>query len=341
MNSSISSSERSGPLPVARWRSFAVTFTATAALLLAGLVAFAFLIDPYDSGRSPLRMKEGVRPQGPRTALASRGRDPAFRGAIFGNSHVQLLEPEQLKAQTGIPFVSLIAPATGPKETLDVIDWFLRNRREPAQALVVGLDNLWCTANPAMPPDKPFPFWLLARNLPDYVRGLTSFNVLEESVQRLHYLSSRKAARAVPDGYWNYEPNYLGLGYATDAKLREKLFQPHDVSGKNPTGPFPVAERLRALLDRTAPDVPLILLRTPIFRTALPAAGSPEAAADAACRDAFAKLAASRPRTVLVDWKVDRPENRDPDNYFDQTHYRMPIARLVERDIAQALETMR
>ena len=341
MNSSISSSERDAPAPATRWRGFAVTFTATAALLVAGLTAFTFLIDPYDTGRSPIATKEGVRPQGPRTALASRGRDPAFRGAIFGNSHVQLLAPEHLKAQTGIPFVSLIAPATGPKETLDVIDWFLRSRHEPAQALVIGLDHFSCTADPAMPPSKPFPFWLIAQRLPDYVRGLMSFSVLEESFRRLQYLSSRKSARARPDGYWNYEQNYLDQGYGTNTKLRERLMQPHDFSGGNRAGPFPAATALRALLDRLGRDVPVILLRTPVFRTALPQPDSPEAAADAACRDAFADLAATRPRTALIDWKVDRPENRDPDNYFDHTHYRLPIARLVERDIAQALAAMR
>lgn len=341
MSSSISSSERDGPVPAARWRSFAVTFTAAAALLLAGLTAFGFLIDPYDTGRSPIAMKEGVRPQGPRTAAPSRGRDPAFRGAIFGNSHIQLIEPDQLKALTGIPFVSLIAPATGPKETLEVIDWFLRHRREPAQALVIGVDNFWCTADPAMPPSKPFPFWLFARKLPDYLWGLTSFSALEESFIRLSYLTARAPKRAAPDGYWNYESNYTGQGYGADERLRQKLLQPADFSGGNRTGPFPAATALRALLDRMGPDVPVILLRTPMFRTALPPTGSPEAAADMACRDAFAQLAASRPRTALIDWKVDRPENRDPDNYFDHSHYRLAIARLVERDIAQALAAMR
>jgi len=95
------------------------------------------------------------------------------------------------------------------------------------------------------------------------------------------------------------------------------------------------------LLDRAAPEVPVILVRPPNFASALPIPGSPGAAADAACLGAFSALAAGRPRTVLVDWRTDRPENREPDNYFDHTHYRLGIARLVEADIAAALARFR
>src|SRR5215211_7270955 len=89
----------------AAWRRFTRTFLLAAAVSLAGLVGLAFAIDPYHSGRSSLFAKPGVRPQGPRTAGVSRGRDPAFDAAILGNSHIQLLSPERLKAKTGLSFV--------------------------------------------------------------------------------------------------------------------------------------------------------------------------------------------------------------------------------------------
>ena len=53
-----------------------------AAVLLIGILGAAYAIDPYDTGRSGLLKKPGVRPQGPRTANASRGRDPAFNAAV-------------------------------------------------------------------------------------------------------------------------------------------------------------------------------------------------------------------------------------------------------------------
>lgn len=341
MSSSISSSDPGGPAQPARWRGFALAFLATAAVVTFALMALAALIDPYDTGRSPLQLKPGVRPQGPRTAAPSRGRDPAFRAGIFGNSHVQLLSPAILGEKTGIPFVSLISPATGPREALVVMDWFLRHRREPAQALVIGLDDRWCTPDPTLPTEKPFPFWLFSKDPLDYLTGLMRFDVVEESFRRLRYLTARSPERAAANGYWNYEADYEVQGFHNDPALRAKLHQPRDFSGGNSTGPFPAASALLALLNRQASDVPVVLLRTPMFITAQAAPGSEAAKADSACREAYADIARSRPRTALIDWKTDRPENREPENYFDRTHYRANIARLVEADIASALNRLR
>ena len=92
---------------------------------------------------------------------------------------------------------------------------------------------------------------------------------------------------------------------------------------------------------KSAPaETALILLRPPVYVTALPKPGTRDAAADAACRKAFADLAARRPRTALVDWRVDRPELRDPGLFFDHSHYRQPIARLVELDLAEAIRKL-
>ncbi|RXT56979.1 hypothetical protein B6S44_00560 [Bosea sp. Tri-44] len=69
--------------------------------------------------------------------------------------------------------------------------------------------------------------------------------------------------------------------------------------------------------------------------------GSAGAQADAACRDAYARLVESRPKTALIGWRVDRPENRGPDNYFDHTHYRQRIAWPLAADIAEAIIGLR
>src|SRR5215207_3469926 len=125
------------------WRRFARDFVIGAAAILGCLLVIAYAIDPFDTGRPGLFAKAGVRPQGPRTAGASRGRDAAFDAAVIGNSHIQLLSPERLKALTGLSFVQLSIVATGPKEQFVVLDWFLRHHTQP-RALVIGADRLWC-----------------------------------------------------------------------------------------------------------------------------------------------------------------------------------------------------
>ncbi len=89
-----------------------------------------------------------------------------------------------------------------------------------------------------------------------------------------------------------------------------------------------------------APGAALVLVRPPVHVTALPRPDSADAAADAACRQAFAALAARRPRTMLVDGRIRRAELHDPNLFFDHGHYRQPIAQLVEEQIAAALRTL-
>ncbi len=57
MSSSTSSSEAGGAEGPAEWARFALTFVAAATLLSAAFLGTAFLIDPYDTGRSPLALK--------------------------------------------------------------------------------------------------------------------------------------------------------------------------------------------------------------------------------------------------------------------------------------------
>jgi hypothetical protein len=214
-------------------------FALAAAALLTLTLAASYAIDPYDSGRSTLFAKAGVRPQGPRTANASRGRDPAFDAAVIGNSRVQLLSPDRLKAATGVAFVQLSVPRSGPREQLVLLDWFMRHRPRPAQAVVLGIDALWCTADPTLPLLAPFPFWLYTRSALEYVGGLVRFDVLEEVPRRLRYVFAANPARARPDGYWDYAPEYLRPDDPSGVALRGRLEMGRQSRDGRPWGAFP------------------------------------------------------------------------------------------------------
>ncbi len=249
MNSSTSSSD---PGAERGWARFALVLVGVAASAMALMLAFLFVLDPFDTGRPGWIEKPGVRPQGPRTAAASRGRDPAFNAAIFGNSHVQLLSPERLNAQTGLAFVSLIAPATHPREQLALLDWFLRHHRgghdgPPAKAVIIGVDGNWCTADPALPNEKPFPFWLYERSLLAYAGGLIRFDLLEEAARRIDWLRKRNPPRARPDGYWDYEASNAAQGHEVRLEQRASLEKHEPAVPLNATGRFPAADRLARL----------------------------------------------------------------------------------------------
>lgn len=319
------------------WARFARVFLLVAAVMFCGLAAFVIAIDPYDTGRLALVTKAGVPAQGPRTGHASRARDSAYDAAIFGNSHVQLLSPERLSAAAGVPFVSLTVPATGPKEQLALLDYWLRHRARTPKAIVMGLDGYWCRAEPDMPTWQAFPFWLYGESTAAYVKGLIRFQGLEEIARRLRYVAGN-LPRARPDGYWNYEEDYGALVQANNGLL-PKLDSRRPTIGVNLSGRFPPHDALVARLANLPAATSVVLVRPPVHWLGLPVAGSGEARTDAACAAALTQLAAKRPRTVLIDARVDGELARITGNWFDHTHYRLPVARQLEEQIATAIRS--
>lgn len=308
-----------------------------AAVLTAAILVAAYVLDPFDTGRSPLFQKAGVRPQGPRTADASRGRDPAFNAAIIGNSHIQLVSPERLNALTGLSFVQLSIPATGPKEQFAVIDWFALHH-PAARALVIAADKLWCEPEVVGSDQAPFPYWLYSRSMLDYARGLVRFRVLDEIPRRVAYLLAKRPSRAAPDGYWDYEATYAAGGYGSDPALRTRLEGRNEHYIDNETGRFPAADRLRELLAGLPARTAVVLVIPPTYRSLLPTPGSTGDAANQACKAALRAAVRARPNATVLDWRRDRPEAHATDLFFDKTHYRQPIAKALEGEIAKALE---
>lgn len=324
------------------WAGFARLFLGTAIGLLAGYLALAFLIDPYDSGRSTLFSAGAVRPQGPRTAAASRGRDPAFAGAVFGNSHIQLVEPARLTAATGIPFVQLSVPATGPGEQLTLLAWFLHHHPAP-KAIVLAVDDYWCIADPALPNDKPFPFWLYSHEPLAYLRGLLRFSVAQEVVERAGWLLGPRRKRAAADGWWDYEPDYLRLGALDGERFRAARETPvPDAPDPGKAGPdFPAAARLGAALAALPPETAVVMVFPPVYAAGLPRPGTPRAQAETACRAAMTEALRLHERSALVDARHERPASHEPDLFFDQTHYRHALARPLADEIAAAIDRLR
>jgi hypothetical protein len=197
-------------------------------------LALAYLIDPYDTGRS--KVCEARRPS---TGPAHGSREPRPQPGVQRGGSWQIAHPASVAG-------------TEPKEHFVLIDWFLRHRPSPPQALIIGAEPTWCTFDPAMPNAKPV----------EYVRGLLSYDMLEEVPRRLAYAFQDKAERARRDGYWDYEPDYIGQGYDTPT-LRARLEQRVGDWGPAVAGRFPVAEKLKAVISNLPSDTALLLVGSP------------------------------------------------------------------------------
>jgi hypothetical protein len=322
---------RAAPITAPAWAGFmAVLLGAAAALYLAGL-GFILAVDPYDTGRTGLLGRHGVPEQLPHSANASRARDPRFDAAIFGNSHVQALRPERLDLLTGLHVVTLMMPGSYPADQLDTLRWYLAVKPRP-RAIVIGADEFWCFETTER--STVFPVWLYAPGFAEYLAGLASYKSLRESLKRLAFLRKGRGG-ARPDGYWDYAEIYSRFG-ARDENLRVLLEKPKPYR-VNASGSFPSLDALAALVTRIPAQTALVLLRPPAFRTAIPEPGTPEGRTAAACLDRLERIAASRPRTRLLDLFRRSPANDDPANFYDWLHYRERYAMEIERQIAEAL----
>lgn len=331
---------RPEPSEESAWRRFSVATLLTVAGLLLGCLLLAVVVDPYETGRVTLLSKGAVRPQGPRTAIALRGRDPAYRGAVIGNSHIQLVEPAALSRLTGVPFVQLSIPGTGPAEQFAVLSWYLRHHPHP-EAIVLAADAFWCADDPAFPSGHPFPGWLLG-DWPAYLRGLLRFTTVQETVNRLGWLADARRKVAVADGWWNYENDYLVQGFGRDPKLAARLDIP---AGPEPephrAGPFPIGPAFRAALAGIPVATPVVLVLPPVYAASEPPPGSPRAAAEDACRATILAELSRHARSAVVDWRNGRAQSRDPALFFDQSHYRLPVAEALTGEIANAITRLR
>jgi hypothetical protein len=296
----------------------------------AAVFALVLIVDPYDSGRVGLLGIKGVNDASPRTANASRARDPQFDSAIIGNSTGQLIKPAELSRLTGLRFVQLTVPGTGPREQLAIMDFFVRKHAKVG-ALVIVTDSGWCSRDPALPQQHPFPYWLYGESDLDFLGRLFSSRALSLTWRRI-LVGLGLRQRTEPDGFWDYE--LLG------PREFQPVIVPRDDGGLAPakvSEEFPGVALLDMAIKQLPADLPVVLFVPPAYHTMLPRPGSLAAAEEQACAAALRKVVAGRPHSNFIDFRVDSALTRERANFMDFGHYRAPIARRMEQGIAESI----
>lgn len=317
-----------------RWAGFTAAFLGWAAALFGLAVGALVLIDPYDTGRPGLLTLRGSLNRDAFAANMTRLRDLRFDSAVIGNSHVQLLRPEQLDRLTGSSFVSLVLLGTFPADHLDILRVFVARHPAPPRTIVLGIDQFWCSE--AVMRSEHFPDWVYADRFTDYLIGLTRLHSVKVARYRLLNLFRNAAGNLRPDGFFDYAPIYRELGLADPTASRARLAQAKAFP-VNGTGRFPAVEELRRAIAAVPAATAILLVRTPVYRTALPDPATPEGRTAEACRAAVAEVAASRPKTAFVDVLGSGRFADEPANFYDHDHYRAPVAAGIEAELALAL----
>jgi hypothetical protein len=326
MSSSISSSDTAP-----EWGRWLAVFLGALCVGAALVFALVVAVDPYDSGRFGFLGIKGVSDGSPRTANASRARDPQFDAAVIGNSTGQLLSPAELSRLTPARFVQLTVPGTGPREQLAILDFFVRNHARIG-AVVIVTDVAWCIRDAALPLQHPFPFWLYGASTLDYAGRLFSSRALGSTWRRV-LIGLGLRQRSAPDGYWDYET--LGT------REFQPVIAPQDDSAApvsaRPEGAFPAVPLLAAAIAKLPADTPVVLLVPPTFYTMIARPGSAASAEEAACHAALRRVVAGRARSNFINYRVDNALTRERANFVDFGHYRAKLARRMEQGIAESI----
>jgi hypothetical protein len=307
------------------WRRCAHLFLAAMIGMLAVSFLFILLVDPFDRGRPPGLLLHGIFDESPRTANVSRGRDPRFDAAIFGNSHIQLLDPHRLSTASNLNFVQMSTPGTGPRETVSLMNWFIRNHAI-VRAMVVGVDNQTCTQDRGLPLANPFPFWLYGDDF-DYMAHVLSSHSIGRGWKRI-LLATGVAKATDPAGYWNYEE-----GRVWDFRPPRTMRQQVDLAPVPSEGlKFPWLDQIESTLAQLSTETRILLVMPPHFAASLPASNSKAARDLAACKQEILRRAMAR-HWVFLDFLLDNQLSRDPENFWDPEHIRMGVARIIEERV--------
>ncbi|MBV9971188.1 MAG: hypothetical protein JO228_14475 [Xanthobacteraceae bacterium] len=310
------------------WRRFALTFLGVFGGALGFLYLALLVVDPYDTGRFPTFMKPGVVDEGQRTSNASHGRDPRFTAAVIGNSRGQMLDPAKLSAATGMNFVQLTTPASGPVEQMTMLRYFMQYHRR-IDAVILTIDERWCGHDRSLPIILPFPFWLYRGDL-EYLSHFFSTRALTFAARRIKMelgLVPADDAR----GYQDYETGHY-------RNFHPGPLRPVETREVAPLGtPFAGFDLLDPVLAELPATTRVVFLMSPVYQVWLDEL-DPQMIADLPrCKTEVAARAAARPNTTLLDYFHESPISHDAENFMDTQHFRLNIARLLEARIVEAL----
>jgi len=314
------------------WRRWLVVFCATYFGLGALLFVLLLAVDPYDTGRFPNFGFVGIGDRSPRTAHASRGRDPHFNATVIGNSTGQILDPYRLSRETGLRFTQLTIPATGPREQLVIMRWVIAHHPSYG-AFVIVTDPSWCSPDANLPLIYPFPFWLYRGDL-EYLANVLSSKALDRVLYRIE-IALGLMQPVDPVGYSDY------LVGKQPVFVPEPPPPPEDLGDIQLPPPLPWIGELRTFLSALPEGVRVVLAMPPVYYTSLAPPGSKQAALMDACKAALAKVVSTRPGSGFLDFRVDTAATRDATDFADKVHYREKLARYMEGRISALLRSDR
>jgi hypothetical protein len=326
----------------AAWRRFVRIYLGVFAGGAVLLFLFIALLDPYDDVGFSLPLERRIVSISQRHVYPQIVRSRRFDSLIIGTSTGRLLDPDLLNESFGARFANLAMDSATAWEQKTMLELFLREVGPP-KALIVALDVVWCSADAARQriTFRGFPDWLYDSNPWNDYLYLFNLPTLEIAGRLMGYQLGLYPERVRHDGYQVFVPPETEYdltqarrhiwGHRTP-QLPPDLAPPPLSPGERQALTFPALAWLDEGLAAMPASSIKILAFMPVHVAAQPWPGTREAAIEGECKARIAQIARARGATV-IDWRIASPLTSNDANYWDNLHYRVPIATHLARQL--------
>lgn len=328
------------------WQRFMWGFGVGFLGLLSAAAILVLLMNPYGNLGLSLFREHVIMDINQRFQYPALLRSGRFDSVVMGTSDARLLHPHSLETVFGGRFANLALNAGTAWEQYRLIDLFIREVQRP-RFLLMALDHVWCDQGAAVGDTtfRGFPEWIYDDNRLNDVLYMLNSTAVETSVRRLGYLLHLKPARFVA-GYEVFTPPEANYDLA---KAKRKIWKGSSSQAMEAINPpyvptreeraswqFPALDWLNEIFSRFSGEVVVAFM--PVHIRAQPVPGSLGAAKESECKQRIIDIA--RPyNTPVIDFRIWSDLTSADSNYWDQLHYRVPIADRIVREIERALAT--
>lgn len=322
-------------MEIQNWQRYVKALAVTFAGALAAALIFIVAMNPYGNLPKLLFKRHVIMDSDQRFQYPSIIRSGDFDSAVIGTSSARLLKPSELEAVFGGRFANLGINDGRAWEQTQVANLFLRHVAKP-RTIIFGLDWVWCfaAADTNRTRNNEFPEWLYADNrLTDWNYVLNA-RAIEISFRKLGYYLGLGKPRFPTNGYEVFVPPDETYDAAkASAKIwdgatrnRTPIVPPETISdAERAAWRFPALAWLADVVARIPKQTRIVLVWVPAHIAVLPVPGTKEALRVEACKARVTEIA-SRAGAPLVDFRFPSRMTENDANFWDNLHYRVPVA---------------
>ena len=341
VNSSISNSD-------ALWkRFFKILIISLMGLFAAGYL-FILIVDPYgmlpisfDFDRGPITSEQ-------RYFYPSLAKKSQFDSAIIGSSTIRLLNPKDLDPLLKSKFVNLAMNAASVFEQEAIFNIFLRYHPYP-KTVIFDVDHVYFDNNNyakhigAVKPEH-FPEWMYDENP---FNDLLPYNwrTMQITIKQFKCITGMRPSKFRVDGYQDYTKKMFShdidhirkIIYGSKTPKRKKPVEPPIQATPEliKSFKFPAIKHLDRMLSQLPESTLKIVIIPPfhIYHQATP--GSEDAVKWNEFKHRVANLVCRYQNALLLDFMIKSPITTKDENYFDQAHYTVAVAKEISHWIAK------